>query len=81
MRSPDKILSIIEEDKNGKYLSAIHINFNQYENYSEVDIAINKRLNNEKIVTTLSIKINYCDFIDKIERIFSVDNHQNERNF
>ena len=71
----DNVLSIVEEDKNGILLSAIHINSNQYKDYGEVDISINKRLNNETITTALNVKTNYHDFINKIERIFSIDNH------
>lgn len=76
-------LNIIEEDENEKVLSEIQIIFNKfdfdnkYDNYDEVEIIINKCLNGEN-TTVLSIKTNYYDFIDKIERIFKIDNHQIE---
>ncbi|MCR4334108.1 MAG: hypothetical protein NUV47_00010 [Patescibacteria group bacterium] len=72
--SHDDTLSIAEEDGNEKLLSEIQITFNSYEYYDEVDIIINKRINGT-VVTTLGIKTNYYDFINKIERIFKVDNH------
>ena len=81
--SYNDILNIIEEDKNEKFLSEIRIIFNKfdfdnkYDNYNEVEIIINKCVNGGN-TTVLGVKTNYYDFIDKIERIFKIDNHQIE---